>query len=254
MFPLRDENPTLNTSVVTFGIVAVNVAAWILVQGMGTHPDLVQSICEFGFIPGELLGTLPAGTTIPIAEGMVCEVDAQGSWMTVFTSMFMHGGWFHLIINMWFLLIFGDNVEDAMGPARFVFFYLICGVGAVVVQTISNPSSPVPMVGASGAIGGVMGAYAFLFPRVPVHMLIFLGFFITRIVLPAYLMLGYWFFLQLISALPTIGADSGGVAFWAHAGGFATGAVLIHLFKKEDRVRKIKSKRESAERPYSRSR
>jgi membrane associated rhomboid family serine protease len=152
--------------------------------------------------------------------------------------MFLHGGWLHIIGNLWFLAVFGDNVEDAMGRIRFVFFYLLCGLGAAGAQILSDPSSQIPMVGASGAIGGVLGAYAFLFPRARVQTLIFLGFFIQRITVPAYFMLGYWFLLQFLGAIPSMGGHGGGVAFWAHIGGFVTGAVLMFLFRNPERVRR----------------
>jgi membrane associated rhomboid family serine protease len=145
--------------------------------------------------------------------------------------MFMHGGWMHLIGNMWFLWIFGNNVEDSMGHVRFLIFYLLCGAAAAAAQTVTDPDSIIPMVGASGAIGGVMGAYVLLYPRVNVHMLIFLGFYVTTIAVPAVFMLGYWFLLQLVSGAASIGAEGGGVAFWAHVGGFVAGAVLVLVFR-----------------------
>jgi len=145
----------------------------------------------------------------------------------------MHGGWFHIIGNMWFLWIFGNNVEDAMGPVRFVIFYLLCGVAAAALQVGANPQSTVPMVGASGAIGGVMGAYVLLYPRVHVQLLIFLGFFVTTIAVPAVFMLGYWFLLQVIGGFGSVGGE-GGVAFWAHVGGFAAGALLVMVFRKPE--------------------
>jgi membrane associated rhomboid family serine protease len=148
--------------------------------------------------------------------------------------MFLHGGWFHLIGNMWFLWVFGNNVEDSMGRLRYLFFYLICGLAAAATQTWVNPASAVPMVGASGAISGVMGAYVVLYPRVRVHVLVILVIFITRIVVPAYLMLGYWFFLQVIGG--GLASSEGGVAFWAHAGGFVAGAVLISIFRDPELV------------------
>jgi membrane associated rhomboid family serine protease len=145
--------------------------------------------------------------------------------------MFMHGGWFHLIGNMWFLWIFGNNVEDSMGHLRFAVFYLLCGLAAAAGQILADPDSVVPMVGASGAIGGVMGAYIVLFPRVNVHMLLILGFFVTTIAVPAVFMLGYWLLLQLVGGFFAIGAESGGTAFWAHVGGFTAGTVLVFLFR-----------------------
>jgi membrane associated rhomboid family serine protease len=158
-------------------------------------------------------------------------ISGDPNWLTPFTSMFMHGGWFHILGNLWFLWVFGDNVEDSMGTVRFLVFYVLCGLAAVAVQTLANPSSAVPMVGASGAIGGVMGAYALLYPRVPVHMMVVLGFYIDRIAVPAYLMLGYWLMVQVIGGLPTLGGGGAGVAFWAHVGGFVAGLGLAPLFR-----------------------
>ena len=251
MIPLRDENPTIHTSVVTFVIIGLNIAAWVLVQGLGFGRAFAHSVCEWGLIPGEVLGTASPGTAVPLGGGWVCMVDAQGNWLTVITSMFMHGGWFHLIGNMWFLAVFGDNVEDTLGPVRFVVFYLLCGIVAAAAQVLSNPSSPVPMIGASGAVGGVMGAYAVLFPRAPVHLLVFLGFFVTRVVVPAYLMLGYWFVLQLLGAMPTLGGAGGGVAFWAHVGGFLAGVVLIKVMCSRRRADECRLRRGRAERAFS---
>jgi membrane associated rhomboid family serine protease len=236
MFPLRDDNPTLGASIATVAIIAANLAVWVLVQGLGSEVPLAHSVCTFGVIPGDLLGTVPVGTRVQLGPNSWCVLDGSVSWMTPVTSMFMHGGWFHILGNLWFLYIFGDNVEDAMGPIRFVVFYLLCGLAAVVAQMASSPSSSVPMVGASGAIGGVMGAYAILYPRMPVHMLLVLGFYVTRIVVPAFVMLGYWFLVQLLGGLPTLGGRGGGVAFWAHVGGFAAGVVLIFIFRDSRRV------------------
>ncbi len=238
MFPYRDDNPTLATPAVTFLLIGLNVVTWVLIQGMGSDPLLTRSVCELGLIPGEYLGRLPAGYTVPLSPEMGCVIEAERNLYAPLTSMFLHGGWFHLIGNMWFLWVFGNNVEDSMGHVRYFAFYLLCGLAAAAAQTLVNPSSPIPMVGASGAISGVMGAYIVLYPRVRVHMLFFLGFFITTIVVPAYLMLGYWFLLQLVGGLPTIGDEKGGVAFWAHAGGFLAGAVLILLFKDDGLVAK----------------
>jgi membrane associated rhomboid family serine protease len=229
MFPYRDDNPTLATPIVTLLLIGVNVFFWVAVQGMGAEPNLSRSVCELGLIPGEFLGRLPEGYTLPMSRTMACVVTGDQSWYTPLTSMFLHGGWFHLIGNMWFLWVFGNNVEDSMGHLRYFFFYILCGLAAAATQTLVNPASAVPMVGASGAISGVMGAYVVLYPRVRVHMLVILGIFITRIVVPAYLMLGYWFLLQLIGG--GLAAGEGGVAFWAHAGGFVAGAVLINVFR-----------------------
>lgn len=252
MIPIRDENPTLHTSTATFTIIGLNIAAWVFLQGLGSSPGLIKSICSFGLIPGELTGMVPPGTAIPVAAGYSCVIENHPSWISIFTSMFMHGGWLHIIGNMWFLAIFGDNVEDVMGPFKFILFYLLCGIAAEIFQVIANPASPIPMVGASGAIGGVMGAYAVLFPRAPVHLLVFFGIFFTRIVVPAYLMLGYWFALQFFGGFFSLGSASGGVAFWAHTGGFIAGIALLKLFCPAKRVEQCRLQRGRTQRLFSR--
>ncbi len=231
MFPIRDENPTLRPAVSTGALMAANVLVWIFVQGMGSDPALAESICRLGLIPGELLGSLPPGTGVALGPGYTCFTGGSESWPTSVSSMFMHGGWMHLIGNMWFLWVFGNNVEDVMGRVRFVAFYLLCGLAAAAAQVLSNPASAIPMVGASGAIGGVMGAYAIQFPRVRVQTLLILGFFVRMIDVPAWGMLGYWFALQILLGLPTLGNEVGGVAFWAHAGGFLAGVALVYVFR-----------------------
>jgi membrane associated rhomboid family serine protease len=231
MFPYKDDNPTLLTPVVTVALIVANVVVWVLVQQMGLEPGLSRSVCELGLIPGEFMHRLPEGYRLEMNQELSCVIGGGPSWYTPLTSMFMHGGWLHLIGNMWFLWVFGNNIEDSMGHGRFVLFYLVCGVAAAAVQVAIQPSSPIPMVGASGAISGVMGAYIVLYPRVRVHMLIFLGIFVTTVRVPAVYMLGYWFLLQLVGAIPALAQESGGIAFWAHAGGFIAGAVLISLFK-----------------------
>lgn len=234
MFPIRDDNPQILRPYATYCIIGLNIIAWIAVQGLGADPALARSVCMFGLIPGELLNTLPAGTAFPIGPNMACVLTGDFSGYTVFTSMFMHGSWMHLLGNMWFMWIFGDNVEDAMGPLRFAIFYVLCGLAAGAAQVLSNPDSGIPMVGASGAIGGVMGAYILLYPRVHVHMLILLPFYVTTFAVPAVFMLGYWFLVQVIGGVGSLGASGGGVAFWAHIGGFAAGAALIYLFRRPD--------------------
>jgi membrane associated rhomboid family serine protease len=239
MFPYKDDNPTELTPYVTVGLIALNVLVWVVVQGMGAPQPLAHSVCTLGLIPGELLRTVPPHTVVRLGEGLACATTSHPAYATVLTSMFLHGGWFHLIGNMWFLWIFGNNIEDAMGHGRFVVFYLLCGLAAAATQVAASAHSAIPMIGASGAISGVLGAYLVLFPRVRVHTLIFLGIFVTTIALPAYLMLLYWFLLQLLGGLPSLaGVQGGGVAFFAHIGGFVTGALLIRLFLREDfRVR-----------------
>ncbi|HXL07306.1 MAG TPA: rhomboid family intramembrane serine protease [Gemmatimonadales bacterium] len=232
MIPYKDENPTDLTPVITIGIIAVNALVWLLVQGAGVSGEqLVRSVCELGLIPGEVLRTVPPGTGVPVGPGMRCVITAQPHWWTVLTSMFLHSGWLHIIGNMWFLWVFGNNIEDSMGHARFVVFFLLCGAAAAAAQIVSDPASPIPMVGASGAISGVMGAYILLYPRVRVHTIVWLGFFVTTVALPAYVMLGYWFVLQLLlGAAGALSRAQGGVAVWAHVGGFLAGMALIKLF------------------------
>ncbi len=230
MFPYKDENPTVLTPLVTIGIIALNVIVWLFVQGGGAEGSLAASVCQLGLIPGELLHRLPQGTRVPLGPGVACVIGASHP-LTVLTSMFMHGGWAHIIGNMWFLWVFGNNIEDSMGHGRFLAFYLLCGIAAATAQVIVSPASRVPMVGASGAISGVLGAYVVLYPRVRVHTLVTLGFFFTTVALPAWVMLGYWFVLQLLlGAIGSMSQVEGGVAVWAHVGGFVAGVVLIKLF------------------------
>ena len=232
MIPYRDENPTLKAPVVTIGIVVVNVLVWLVVQGAGTTVPLARSVCELGLIPGELTGRVAAGTAFAMGPDLVCRVEGARHVGHVLTSMFLHGSWMHIIMNMWFFWIFGNNIEDSMGRWRFVVFYLMCGTAAALAQVAMDPASPVPVVGASGAISGVMGAYLVLYPRVRVYTLVPLGFFLTTIALPAWAMLGYWIVLQFLGGLPQLAGlgDNGGVAFWAHIGGFGVGAAAIKLF------------------------
>ena len=233
MFPLRDENPTVRQPIVTYVLIGLNVLSWMIVQGMGSDLPLAQSLCSFGLIPGDLLDVAPIGTVIPIGQDIGCQLE-HGSFITLITHQFLHGGWFHLIANMWFLWVFGDNVEDVMGTVRFTAFYLLCGLAAACTQIITDPGALVPMVGASGAIGGVLGAYARLFPQARIVNVIFLGFFFTTLSLPAIAMLGYWFFLQLAGGFPALQGVGEGVAFWAHIGGFIAGLVLAGPMHRAD--------------------
>ena len=237
MIPYHDENKTIRTPVVTFGLIAANVAAWVILQGAGTTLPLAQSVCELGLIPGELTGSVRPGTGFNMGDGLVCLTDPGRQVSNVLTSMFLHGSWMHLIGNMWFLWLFGNNIEDSMTRTRFLAFYVLCGLAAALGQVFANPSSEIPMVGASGAISGVMGAYLVLFPRVRVFTLVPLGFFITSMALPAWVMLIYWAFLQVAGGVTSIvGEEQGGVAFWAHLGGFLAGVVLVKVFERRDRV------------------
>ena len=235
IFPLRDENPTSRLPIATYTIIGLNILVWVFVQGVGFDPGLSDSICRFGLVPGDLLENIGAGQRLRISDSMLCSFDGSANVTTLVTSMFMHGGWMHIIGNMWFLWVFGDNVEDVMGPVRFVVFYLLAGLMAAAAQISTDVGSIVPMVGASGAIGGVMGAYALLYPHARVQSLVFLGFFITTVGVPAVFILGWWFVIQLLSGLPALGAAGGGVAFWAHIGGFVAGLVLVTLFRRDKR-------------------
>ena len=231
MFPYKDDNPTFRTPIVTFALIAANVFVWVFLQGFGQSPALEHSVCQLGLIPGHLSHAIATGARVQLGPNEFCRVGDLPGWATVLTSMFTHGGWLHLIGNMWFFWIFGNNVEDSTGRFRFLIFYLLCGTVAALTQSMANPASPIPMVGASGAISGVMGAYIILYPRVRVHMLVFLGFFITKIAVPAYLMLVYWLLIQVLSGALAVGQEGGGVAFLAHIGGFVAGMVLVLFFR-----------------------
>lgn len=241
MFPYHDENETQRPAVVTMAIIAVCSLTWIIVQGAGATVPLARSVCNLGLIPGELTGLVAPGTRFPLDEGLVCIADPGPQPWNVISSMFLHGGWMHLLGNMWFLWLFGNNIEDSMTRTRFVAFYLLSGIAAALLQVFVEPDSAIPMVGASGAISGVMGAYLVLYPRVRVFTFLPLGFIMTSVALPAWAMLVYWMLLQLIGGFTRIGGEGGGVAFWAHVGGFIAGIVLVKLFARNDRVRAHKS-------------
>lgn len=235
--PYRDENPVVRRPVVTVALIAVTTAVWVLVQGAGESVALVRSLCELGAIPGEITGRA-AGQIVPLGDA-ACVIAPHPVWYTLVTSMFLHAGWFHLISNMWFLWIFGDNIEDAFGRLPFLAFYLACGLVAGGAEILATPDSTLPMVGASGAISGVMGAYIVRYPRAPVRTLLFLFIFITRVRVPAYVMLGYWIALQVLGGLPQLFGDAAtaGVAFWAHVGGFTAGAAIAAVAHRGRRVR-----------------
>lgn len=253
MFPIKDENPTYHKTYVTYIFIVLNVLSWIFLQGLGFEPGLAKSICEYGFIPGDLLSLVKPGTQVPLGPETACVVDGKPNWITVISSMFMHGGWFHIIGNMWFLFVFGDNVEDVLGSFKFILFYLLCGAAAAGAQMLADPSSPIPMVGASGAVSGVMGAYIVLFPRAPIHVLVFFFIIFFRVVMPAFIMLGYWFFLQVAGGM-LISGGTGGVAFWAHIGGFVAGIVFLKVLCSTGRVEQCKMRRRNTERFFRRYR
>jgi membrane associated rhomboid family serine protease len=227
LIPLKDDNPTRSMPVVSYSIIVLCVLVFLWQMSLGPT-DGQAAIYALGLIPAVLLQDASLPSEIAIVPPAA----------TVFTSMFLHGGWLHLIGNMLYMWIFADNIEDSMGHARFIVFYLLCGIAAAMAQALPAPASEIPMVGASGAISGVLGAYLLLHPRAHVLVLVPLGFFSQIARLPALLVLGLWFVLQLVSEL---GAPEGaGVAFRAHIGGFVAGMLLIPVFKRR-RVRLLET-------------
>lgn len=217
MIPLRDNIPSRRTPVMTVGLIAVNILVF-LNQAMLPSQEAAGFIKLYGLIPLEISsGDLLVQHPVPL-------------YATIFTSMFVHGGLFHLGGNMLYLWIFGDNVEDRMGRLKFPIFYLLSGVGAAAAQIWADPASKIPMVGASGAISGVLGAYLFLFPNARVLTLIPLGFFSRVVEIPAVVVLGFWIIVQVLNGVMTLGAQAGGVAWLAHVGGFVAGLVMVIPF------------------------
>jgi membrane associated rhomboid family serine protease len=220
LIPLRDINPTGRFAVVTFALIVLNCAVFIYELTLGTAGG-ETFIASFALIPRRLFyPDTVMGNTMPAAA-------------TLFTSMFLHGGWLHIAGNMLYLWIFGNNVEDATGRVRFIFFYALCGLFAAYTHAFMNQSSLTPMIGASGAISGVLGAYLLLYPRARVVTLVMLGFYIRTVEVPAMVVLGLWFVLQFLNALISSGSG-GGVAWHAHIAGFLAGIFLIRLFKRKD--------------------
>jgi membrane associated rhomboid family serine protease len=237
-FPYKDDNPTRSFPIVNWLLLGLNLwvfLAWQLPLGPN---ETIAYFANFGFIPDSFFGQLAAHDL----KGMAWE------WCTVFTSMFSHGDIFHLLGNMLFLYLFGDNLEDAMGKIRYLIFYLCCGLLAALAQGLANPESPIPMVGASGAISGVMAGYLLLYPRANVRFFYWLIVFFGTIYLPAYLLLGFWLFTQAL-ALPESMEQAGGVAIAAHLGGFGAGLLLTPFFKRAG-VRMFQS---GYSRPFSRN-
>ena len=244
MFPLKDDIPTRRFPILTVALIAVNVVMFFGFQGafFGSDEKFNERVVEYGAIPYEV--THPGDECQVSASGreLICEGqegvsdDAPGqasTWLTLLTSMFMHGGLLHIAGNMLFLWIFGNNIEDSMGRARFLAFYLLGGLAALLAQVVIQPDAAVPTIGASGAVAAVLGGYALLYPRARVVTVIFIVIFFTVIELPALLVLGGWFLLQALngaSELATPVAGGGGVAYWAHIGGFLFGLVAIRLF------------------------
>jgi membrane associated rhomboid family serine protease len=229
VFPLKDDNPSESAPIVTVALIVLNALFFVyqisLEAGGADGARAGQAfIEEFGLVPCRLTGACRVGPELPSPV------------LTIFTSMFMHGGLFHIGGNMLYLWIFGNNVEDTLGHGRYLLFYLLSGVAAALAQTAVGPSSMVPMVGASGAVSGVLGAYLLLFPHARVTTLIILGFFFRLVQIPAMVVLGFWIVLQLLNGLGSFGS-SGGVAFFAHIGGFLVGMGLLYVLKPRARSR-----------------
>lgn len=230
MIPLKDDVPSRSMPLVTWILIALNVAVYVYQLSLGLGIDTggraaaEAFIFEFGATPCRLTGSCDRG-------------DFPSPYVTIFTSMFLHGSPLHVASNMLYLWIFGDNVEDTLGHGRFLAFYLLSGVGAAVAQTVTSPTSGIPMIGASGAVSGVLGAYLLLFPYATILTLVIFGFFVRTVHIPAVIVLGFWIVLQLINGWLTVSAsamgrgETGGVAWFAHIGGFLAGMVLLLLFR-----------------------
>src|SRR6266496_6746974 len=226
MFPIRDDQPRFSTPYVNYFIIALNVLIYVFfelpvqMQG-GRHFEAL--VFQFVFVPEHLTGALAGAPQYSISASL----------LTIFTSMFLHGGLLHVVGNLWFLWIFGDNIEDHLGHFTYLIFYLLCGIAAALTFIAINPSSTVPTIGASGAIAGIMGAYIVLYPRARVQTLVVLIVFFTFWWLPAWVFLGYWFLIQFVATSMAAGAgphQTGGVAFAAHVGGFVAGLILVKVF------------------------
>jgi membrane associated rhomboid family serine protease len=232
MIPISDDVPSRTVPLVTLGLIAANVAVFLYQASLGMSADPRAArvaeafVMEFGAIPCRLSGGCSVVDAFPHPV------------VTIFTSMFLHGGLFHVGGNMLYLWIFGNNVEDTLGHGRFLLFYLVSGVAAAFAQTLVNPDSTVPMIGASGAVSGVLGAYLFLFPYARVLVLLIFGFFIRPVYIPAIIVLGFWIVVQFFNGLITVrvaahgGGDTGGTAWFAHIGGFLAGIVLLFLIRR----------------------
>ncbi len=222
MFPIRDSIPSRNFPILTIALIVMNALIFFYEFYLGDR--LGDFIRRYGLIPDNFFFY-----TETHQGGLV---ERYGPF---FTSMFLHGGWMHVISNMWYLWIFGDNIEDRLGRGRFFIFYILCGLAAGVAHLLLNADSKIPTVGASGAIAGIMGAYVVLYPRARVQTLIPIFIFIQFIEIPAFFFLGFWVLLQFFQGTASLmSADSGGVAWWAHLGGFVFGAVFVKLFVRQE--------------------
>jgi membrane associated rhomboid family serine protease len=220
MIPLKDDNPTSSAPILTVALIALNTLVFFYQLTLGPREGQLL-VYQYGAIPATVFGL----------KSLPPDIAAVPPVFSLFTSMFLHGGWLHLIGNMWYLWIFGDNIEDAFGRVRFVLFYLLTGLIAALCHALISINSVIPTIGASGAISGVLGAYLIIYPRARVLVLIPLGFFTRLMYIPAMFVLGFWFLLQILNGGIT-SASGGGVAWWAHIGGFVSGMLLVGVFKK----------------------
>lgn len=225
MFPLKDNIPAKYFPAINLWLIIINVLCFLFELNLGDR--LPYFIAAYGFVPAKFL------------EQQANNWFDLSRFLPVFYSMFLHGNWLHLISNMWMLWIFGDNVEDTMGHGRYLSFYLLCGVASIFAQTLANPASTTPMIGASGAISGVVGAYFLLYPRAKILTFVPIFFFFYLLDVPAFIFIGLWFLMQFLQGtfqILTVGRlAEGGVAWWAHVGGFGAGLALVHLFTRRSR-------------------
>jgi membrane associated rhomboid family serine protease len=229
--PLKDHNPTTLRPTVTIGLIALNCFVFLIELAHG--PSLPYFIAHWGAVPYAFThfgDVVAVGGNLPVSSG------PSPFWITGITSMFLHGGWAHLLFNMLFLWIFGNNVEDFLGHVRYLAFYIVTGLLGLFTHVLLHPTSTIPVVGASGAISGVLGAYMVLYPRARVTTLVFLLFFVTFIEVPAIVLLGFWIILQLFSGLGSLGHGGSGTAHWAHIGGFAAGYLILRFWLAKELV------------------
>jgi membrane associated rhomboid family serine protease len=226
VFPVRDHNPSGSFPYVTIGLITLNTLVFLYEVSLGRR--LETFLLHYGMVP-----------YVVTYFSRIPGIDFSDVAITFFTSMFLHAGWLHIIGNMWYLWIFGDNIEDRLGHLRFIFFYLACGLAAALMQYLISPHSRVPMIGASGAIAGVLGAYLICFPRARIDLLIFFFLFVDIVAVPAFFVLAVWFVMQFFSGVFSLGAGvmTGGVAWWAHIAGFLTGIILIRILPRARRSR-----------------
>ena len=226
MFPIRDDVPSRTFPAVTVGLIVINVLIFFFELALGSR-GLRAFVASYGMVPGYVTAFARGG-----------DVSAGQAFFPFFSSMFLHGGWIHLIGNMWYLWIFGDNVEDRLGHFRFLIFYIVCGIVANVGHYAFNATSGVPAIGASGAVAGVLGAYLISYPRARILTVVPLFLFIHFIELPALIVLGFWFILQFLNGAASVvmSTATGGVAWWAHIGGFIGGILIFMLFRPRPKV------------------